>query len=118
MKRIKVSVLALTAIFTSWSHAATEQPKFFASNSSISTKLCIAIASNKPLQLHQALKEYRVSRSLIKNKLKCNQMPSSEFVHTYGLYQSGRVFGVKEKDTVIAKNSSKTVTIKQSSITK
>lgn len=73
---ITLSAAALMLTFNTEAHA---NHTLKAADASISTELCMAVASNKPLSLHRVLKENRLSLKKVAKNIRCNGLTLHEF---------------------------------------
>lgn len=73
---ITLSAAALMLTFNTEAH---ENHKLKAADTSISTEVCMAVASNKPLSLHRTLRENRLSLSKVTKNIRCNGLTLHEF---------------------------------------
>ncbi|WP_372771318.1 DUF3718 domain-containing protein [Pseudoalteromonas sp.] len=82
---MKVIAAALVSATLLASANASADTQFVALDNSPGTELCIAFASNKPLELKKALNNNRVKKFQIDDKLTCNDMTLAQFATVYGL---------------------------------
>lgn len=106
-----------TAIILGFSLAATDASaaQFVAADNSVGTQACMAIASNKPLNVIGTMRDLRLSKRVMTEKLFCNDMPTNKFVSTYGLHNSAKYlnFDIATKTSIqdIANVSDDTVIV-------
>ncbi|MFC3031410.1 DUF3718 domain-containing protein [Pseudoalteromonas fenneropenaei] len=72
------SLLCLTA-----TNVAAQE--FIAADDSVATRVCMAVASNRPLNLRLEMKEVGMRTVTVQKKLHCNEMPVAEFASVYNL---------------------------------
>ena len=86
-----------------------------AADNSVGTQACMAIASNKPLNVIGTMRDLRLSKRVMTEKLFCNDMPTNKFVSTYGLHNSAKYlnFDIATKTSIqdIANVSDDTVIV-------
>ena len=73
---ITLSAAALMFTFNTQAHA---NHTLKAADASISTEVCMAVASNKPLRLYKTLKENRLSLQKVTKNIRCNDLTLHEF---------------------------------------
>ncbi|WP_249314942.1 DUF3718 domain-containing protein [Pseudoalteromonas sp. S1727] len=71
-----------------------EAAQFVAADNTPGTQICMAVASNKPIKLYLAMKEFRMNKSKTASKLQCNNMSMAEFTGTYGFDRTASRLGI------------------------
>jgi len=69
---IAASVITLSA-------SASAHQKLVAADGSVTTEVCMAVASNKPIKLAKALRNNRLNISKANKGIRCNNMSLAEF---------------------------------------
>ncbi|WP_409425239.1 MULTISPECIES: DUF3718 domain-containing protein [unclassified Pseudoalteromonas] len=77
---------------------------FVAADSSPGTQACMAVASNKRLTLHRAMKDLRISKHVIGKKLLCNDLSMDDFVALYDLNKSARFLNIEASTSTSIKD--------------
>ena len=93
--KVLAAALISTTLFASVN--ASADTRFVAADNSPGTELCIAFASNKPLEMKKAIKENRVRKFQIDDKLTCNDMSLTKFASVYGLNRTGNYMNLDVK---------------------
>ncbi|MDP2561348.1 DUF3718 domain-containing protein [Psychrobium sp. 1_MG-2023] len=75
-----LSTLTLTIGLTGAVNAATLE----ATDNSASTNICMKAAQGKKVALHHAIKESKLSKDYVVNKLSCNDLSITAFVAQHG----------------------------------
>ncbi|CCQ11955.1 hypothetical protein PALB_28560 [Pseudoalteromonas luteoviolacea B = ATCC 29581] len=75
---------------------------FVASNNSVETNLCMAIASNSGHEVRDEMKLNRVNKHTVNNKLRCNKLDVKNFTVKYDLAKSAKSLGfeIDSKTTI------------------
>ncbi|WP_304182103.1 DUF3718 domain-containing protein [Pseudoalteromonas prydzensis] len=73
----------------------TEAAQFVAADNSPGTQLCMAVVSNKPLQLYATMKDLRINKNTTADKLHCNNMNIAKFAGTYGFDKTAKYLGIE-----------------------
>jgi hypothetical protein len=94
---VMLGVFAVSAM-----SAQAEQYKFVGTDESFETKLCVAVTSNQVATLQSMLQVKGERLSVIRNSVRCNQLPIAEFAEQYGFIQVARYLGAEKKETIIA----------------
>ena len=81
------TLLLATSTFVATNANATE---FTAADNSIGTQLCMAVAKDDKLTLSQTIKDVRIKKHLLVNKLTCNDLSVAKFAATYDLENSAK----------------------------
>lgn len=68
--------------------ANTHAADFVAADNTFGTQACMAIASNKPIEVAQTLRSLRMSKRVVEDKLECNNMSTAKFASLYGFDRS------------------------------
>jgi len=92
---MKVLAAALVSATLLASANATADTQFVALDNSPGTELCMAFASNKPLDMKKAIKQNRVKKYQIDDKLTCNDMSLAEFASVYGLNRTSNYMNLE-----------------------
>lgn len=106
-----------TALILGSSLVATETnaAQFVAADGNVGTQACMAIASNKPLNVINTMRDLRLSKRVMTEKLQCNEMSTEKFASTYGFNKSASYlnFETTTKTSIqdIAKVSDDTVIV-------
>ncbi|TLX48394.1 hypothetical protein C1E24_02780 [Pseudoalteromonas phenolica] len=82
-----VTLLLATSTFVATNANATE---FTAADNSIGTQLCMAVAKDDKLALSQTMKDVRIKKHSLVNKLTCNDLSVAKFAATYDLENSAK----------------------------
>ncbi|MBY5993214.1 DUF3718 domain-containing protein [Ferrimonas balearica] len=80
MKTVALTALIVTATLGS---AQAAQYQFVAMDNSPATKLCIAAATQKPMQLHQAIKYQGYTEKSVARAVDCNNESIASFAARY-----------------------------------
>jgi hypothetical protein len=75
--------------------------QFIAADSTPGTQACMAVVSNKPLTLRKAIQRLRVKKTVVKNKLQCNDLSMGEFVALYNFDRSAKYLNLQTTHTSI-----------------
>ena len=94
------TTIACLASFTSEAHAK----KFVAADSSPSSQLCMAVASNKPINLIKRINDYSMTRKSVSKVVKCNSMPIASFAKVYELDRTGRLLKYENAPSISIKD--------------
>ncbi len=88
----KLTTLGATLLLATSTFAATNvnATEFTAADNSISTQLCIAVAKDDKLELSQTMKEVRIKKHSLADKLTCNNLSVAKFAATYDLNNSAK----------------------------
>lgn len=106
-----------TALILGSSLAVTDAnaAQFVAADNSPGTQACMAIASNKPLNVSSTMRDLRLSKRVMTEKLLCNDMTTDKFANTYGFHNSAKYLNLdtatKTSIQDIAKASDDTVIV-------
>lgn len=73
----------------------TQAAEFVAADNSPSTQLCMAVVSNRPIQLYLTMKELRINKNITADKLHCNNMNMTQFADTYGFNKTAKYLGLE-----------------------
>ncbi|QMW13182.1 MULTISPECIES: DUF3718 domain-containing protein [Pseudoalteromonas] len=104
-----------TALIVGSSMTATDAnaAQFVAADNSAGTQACMAIVSNKPINLAQTMRDLRLNKRVISDKLQCNDMSTAQFASTYGFNKSASYLNLEQQTKTsiqdIAKVSDNTV---------
>ncbi|WP_404339977.1 DUF3718 domain-containing protein [Pseudoalteromonas mariniglutinosa] len=80
-----LTTMLTTGILATTIHTAdAKATQFVAADTQPGTQACIAITSNRPLDVAQTMRTLRLSKRVMINKLQCNDMSSAQFARTYG----------------------------------
>lgn len=93
MKLAATLVLSPLLLATSLATSAGEV-EFVGADNSIATQLCVAVGTNHRLTLIKELTEHRISRSIVANKLTCNDMPVPQFAKKFGLHKTAGLLNI------------------------
>lgn len=85
------TLLLGSAVITSTAQAA----EFSAADNTPGTQLCMAVTSNKPLNLHLTMKDMRISKHTVEKKLRCNEMSVAEFASNYGFERTAGYLNIE-----------------------
>ncbi len=81
------TALILASALTATDASAAQ---FVAADNSVGTQACMAIASNKPLNVIGTMRDLRLNKRVMTEKLLCNDMPTIKFASTYGFHNSAK----------------------------
>lgn len=81
--KLLTTILATTTLLISANTMAHGQVKLTASDQSPSTQICMAVASNKPINLIKVLKENQITMKTATKKIRCNELTLSDFAQKY-----------------------------------
>ncbi len=73
----------------------TEAAQFVAADNSPGTQICMAVSSNKRLQLYATMKDLRISKTTVTNKLRCNNLSIAKFAGTYGFNKTAKYLNLE-----------------------
>lgn len=93
MMKLALTLITATALFTANVHA-DNSVTFIAADAEPGTEVCMAMTTNKPLKLLKKLKEYKLQKQTVKNKLYCNNMDLGTFAATYKLNKTAKFMRV------------------------
>ncbi|MCG7534810.1 DUF3718 domain-containing protein [Pseudoalteromonas sp. OOF1S-7] len=83
------ATLVLTPLLLATSLSATAgEVEFVGTDNSVATQLCVAVGANHRLTLLKELTEHRISRTIVADKLTCNDMTVPQFAKKFGLHKS------------------------------
>ncbi len=94
---VMLGVFAVSAM-----SAQAEQYQFVGTDASFETKLCIAVTNNQVAAIEMMLKEQGERLSFVRNVVRCNDMPITEFAEEYGFIEVARYLGSDKKETIVA----------------
>lgn len=92
MKVLATTLVSATLLASANASADTQ---FVSLDNSTGTELCMAFASNKPLEMQKAIKNNRVKKHQIDDKLTCNDMSLAEFASVYGLNRTSNFMNLE-----------------------
>jgi hypothetical protein len=73
------TVIAASIITLSASASAHQTQKLIAADGNVTTEVCMAVASNKPIKLVKALRNNRLNITNANRGIRCNGMTLAEF---------------------------------------
>jgi len=76
--------------------------RFVAADQSVETKICMAVTTNDVQQLKKVLRRNGERLGVVRDSIKCNSQPITEFSEEYGFIQVARFLGVDKQPEVIA----------------
>jgi len=94
MNTLTTTLFTTVILGASLTCTPSQAASFSAADNSLGTKLCMAVTANKPIKLHLAMKDARVSRYTLSNKLRCNDMSMAQFAGTYGFDKSASYLNI------------------------
>ncbi len=94
---VMLGVFAVSAM-----SAQAEQYKFVGTDESFETKLCVAVTSGQVATLQTMLQAKGERLSVVRNAVRCNEMPIAEFAEQYGFTRVAQYLGSEKKDAIIA----------------
>jgi imidazole glycerol phosphate synthase subunit HisF len=103
MKTLMTVFVSLFAVCSVGVHSA--EYKFVAADQSVETKLCMAATTNDVKQLKKVLRRSGERLAVVRDAVKCNTLPITEFSEEYGFMQVARFLGADKQADVIASTS-------------
>lgn len=88
MNTLTTTLLTTVLLGSAFTVSTAQAASFSAADNSPGTKLCMAVTANKSLKLHLAMKDARINKHTLSNKLRCNGMSVAQFAGTYGFDKS------------------------------
>lgn len=76
--------ISIVAISTFFAGAAMAAPQIEAADDSVTSTLCVTVASGSKLKLHKQIKASVVDKNYVANEMTCNGMSVATFVDQYG----------------------------------
>ena len=73
----------------------TQAAQFVAADNNPGTQVCMAVVSNRPMKVYSTMKDLRLNKNTIADKLQCNDMSMSEFAGTYGFNRTAKYLGLE-----------------------
>ncbi|ALO42301.1 hypothetical protein PP2015_1800 [Pseudoalteromonas phenolica] len=87
LSTLSATLILATSTLVSTNANATE---FIAADNSIGTQLCMAVAKDDKLALSKTMKNVRIKKHSLVNKLTCNDLSVAKFAATYDLNNSAK----------------------------
>jgi len=103
MKTLISVFVSLFAVCSIGVHSTEYQ--FVAADQSVETKLCMAVTTNDVKQLEKVLRLSGESLAVVRDAVKCNKLPITEFSEEYGFMQIARYLAADKNADVIASTS-------------
>lgn len=75
--------------------------EFVAADDTAATQLCIAVASNHKLTIHKTIRQFNTRKTVLSNRLACNDMSLDEFASRYNLDNSANFLNINTTSTHI-----------------
>ncbi|WP_462158482.1 DUF3718 domain-containing protein [Pseudoalteromonas sp. GB56] len=94
MKRTTLLGSAGAVILGALSMSASAQSNFIAADDSIGTQICMAITKDSPLKLRNEMKNHHVRKTVVVNKLQCNDLTVRQFASLYGFDRTLKGLGM------------------------
>lgn len=88
------TLLLATSTFAANANANANATEFTAADNTIGTKLCMAVAKDNKSNLLNTMKNVRISKNTMTNKLMCNDLSVAKFAATYGLENSAKLLNL------------------------
>ncbi|MBW4965553.1 MULTISPECIES: DUF3718 domain-containing protein [unclassified Pseudoalteromonas] len=95
MNTVKKALCTTLVIGSAALAAPVSAAQFVAADSTPGTQICMAVASNKAYVLRKAQQSLNVKKSIISNKLTCNNLPMGDFVARYNLDKSANYLNIE-----------------------
>jgi hypothetical protein len=83
MRNLSKSIALIGLMFGTIS-MANAQTTLVSADDYVTSNICVAATAGSKIKLHKAIKEAGLTKRLVVEKVKCNQMPIVEFVAQYG----------------------------------
>ena len=81
--KLFTTILATTTLLISANTMAHPQVKLEATDQSPATQICMAVASNKPINLLKVLKDNQMTMKTAVKKVRCNELTLGDFAQKH-----------------------------------
>ena len=107
MNTFKTALCTTLIIGSAALAAPVSATQFVAADSTPGTQICMAVASNKAYVLRKTQQSLNVKKSIISNKLTCNNLPMGDFVARYNLDKSANYLNIESSTRTSIKDLAK-----------
>ncbi len=81
--------IALVGMTTLFASAAIASPQIEAADSSLTSNICVAVASGDKWKLHKQLKASPLDKQFVANEMTCNGLSVADFADQYSANSKG-----------------------------